>query len=105
MAGRTSVTDISARTVLGEIACFTWYGTGVTYHAVTGPCMGRAKLSLDGTDWERVANLHAETEGAFTVAKKDLPPGYHTLSIQVLERSDPRSMGSLVTVDAFGAVP
>ncbi|MFF7994268.1 putative Ig domain-containing protein [Kitasatospora xanthocidica] len=86
----------------GATATFTFRGTALTYLASQTPDNGIAAVSVDGGDAVDV-NLYAPSKklGTPVYTSPVLDPGTHTVTVTVTGRSDPRSTGSHVSVDAF----
>lgn len=82
-------------------AVLTFNGTGITWIGVLDPYSGFAQVYLDGTLYT------IDTYGPATQYQQPLftahglPPGLHTLSIQVLHVRDGNTSGSWVWIDAF----
>ncbi len=85
----------------GAQAVVTFNGTGITWIGVSDPYSGIAWLNLDGTPStiDTYSSTTLYQHPLFTV--RGLPPGPHTLSIEVPHLRDGSTSGSWVWIDAF----
>jgi len=106
---------------------FNWYNSGNTYKSINtpgpgavevdfngtfivwlsnkGPWYGKARVSVDGGDWEEVDlwyQRHQRTKAAWNSGM--LAPGDHTLRIEWLNEKRWNSWSYVVTVDCFDIV-
>lgn len=88
-------------TVKGSYATFTFEGTGVVWHTITGPDFGDAQLLIDGHLVLKSSTYSAGASGPKDVTIDGLPPGRHTLTVKVAGTGDgPRDA---VAIDGFTA--
>ncbi|MFC9331227.1 ricin-type beta-trefoil lectin domain protein [Kitasatospora sp. NPDC057015] len=86
----------------GASASFTFAGTEVTYYASQTADNGIASISIDGGTAVDV-NLYAPTKtlGLPVYTSPLLSAGSHTVVVSSTGRTDPRSSGTFVSLDAF----
>jgi len=90
----------------GAKATFTFTGTGIRWIGGRGPQTGIARVYLDRVFVARI-DLYSPGEApqktVFTAA--DLPPGTHTLTVEVTGEKNALSTDTWVLVDAFDVLP
>ena len=91
--------------IVGAQATITFTGTGIRWIGARGPQCGIARISLDGAFVEDF-DTYAETEGPqhTDFFRDGLPPGTHTLTIQVIGKR-PISTDFWILIDAFDVIP
>jgi photosystem II stability/assembly factor-like uncharacterized protein len=103
--------DFSASTarhseVSGSRAGLTFVGTGVTWVGGTGKDHGIARVLIDG---EYVAEADQFSEERRVMAPvysiEGLPPGPHTVEVEVRGSRNPRSTGFSIEIEAFDVFP
>jgi hypothetical protein len=82
-------------------ATFSFTGTGVDWITATGPAMGMARVSIDGSLNEIVDLYSAIPAWRVVESFSGLTLGPHSISVWVVGNTDPRSSGTSVVVDAF----
>ena len=83
-------------------ATLTFNGTGVSWIGFKGPWAGIAQVSLDGGAMTTVDTYApAEQAQAVMYTAAGLPPGSHTLTIQVTGTWSASSVSAWIVVDAF----
>jgi len=89
----------------GSTAQFTSSGQDVAWVSTKGPDRGKAKVSVDGIVVKTV-DLYASTtqfrKAVFSTS--NLPPGDHTIMVQVLGTKNSASSDTRVDIDAFGVL-
>ena len=86
----------------GDLATYTFTGTGVQWLGSVASNHGRAKVYIDGvltTTWDGYSPTYATQKVKYSIA--GLAQGQHTIEIEVLHTRNPRSSGFVVDVDAF----
>ncbi|WP_372648088.1 hypothetical protein [Draconibacterium sp.] len=102
------MTNVSEENVLkgeypGEIIKFRFKGTAVGILVYSDNNSGIVEYSLDGQPWFELdvySNKPAATLKGFTL-DKDLKHRKHTLQIRVIEKKNPESSGSSITLRSF----
>lgn len=99
----SSTTDHYSNTA-GSTATWTFTGTAFVYYASQAPDNGIASVSIDGGTPVEV-NLYGPTKklGLPVYSSPNLGSGSHTVTVSVSGRADPRSTGTYVSLDKFGA--
>jgi hypothetical protein len=83
-------------------ASVTFEGTAIEWITTVDPWAGIARLYLDGQFQREVDTYSSSTQYRVRgFAAEGLPPGTHTLRIEVTGRRNPASRGSWVWIDAF----
>ena len=90
----------------GALASFRFSGTAVSWIGYRDAASGVARVSLDDTVRAEIDTYASGLEAqAVVYTLGGLPPGEHTLSIEVTGRRHPLSLGDWVWVDAFETLP
>jgi GH25 family lysozyme M1 (1,4-beta-N-acetylmuramidase) len=85
----------------GATATYAFTGGAVTLFTVSGPGMGRGRLSIDGTITETFDGYARTLVAGVKHRFSQLGLGPHTLTVQVLGTKRPAATGTRVTVDAL----
>jgi len=99
-SGNTGAGTAAWSTTAGASATFTFTGTSVTWIGFRAPYTGIARVFLDGVESEVDTYAPAE-EVQVPIFTADLPPGSHTLRIEVTNLRHPSATNNLIVVDAF----
>ena len=85
----------------GANATFSFWGSSVTWLTAKGPEMGWAALSVDGRPVGEV-DLRADASAfGVEVPLRDLGPGEHVVTIEVLGRGERHPVDAAVVIDGF----
>jgi hypothetical protein len=76
-------------------------GSRIVYVYTRAFNRGIARLKIDGEDRGEVDLYSAATVWRARSAIEALPPGRHLLTVEVLDRKNPRSAGRYVDLDGF----
>ncbi len=85
----------------GASASYAFTGSAVTLFTISGPGMGRARLSIDGSTVETFDGYARTVVTGVRHRSSQLGPGPHTLTIRVLGTKRPAATGTRVAVDAL----
>ena len=89
----------------GAKAEFSFYGTGIKWHTAKAPALGKAKIYFDGA-YKGMVDLYRSTvQYPLVLGGSGIPPGNHTLTIEVSGQKNAGSSGNYVLIDAFEVVP
>jgi hypothetical protein len=89
----------------GSTAQFTFSGQDVAWVTTKGPDRGKATVSVDGVVVKTVDLYASTTQFRKAVfSKANLPPGDHTIMVQVLGTKNSASSDTRVDIDAFGVL-
>jgi hypothetical protein len=89
----------------GSNITISFSGTGISWIAYRDEWSGIAKVILDGTSETQVDTFASPAMAQAVVYKvANLPPGIHSLTIEVLGTHGPASSGSWIWVDAFDII-
>ena len=80
---------------------YAFTGGAVTLFTISGPGMGKGRISIDGTTVETWDGYARTLVTGVTHRFSQLGPGPHTLTVQVLGTKRPAATGTHVTVDAL----
>ena len=85
----------------GANATFAFWGSSVTWFTSKGPEMGRAAIAIDGRPYGEIDLSAASPSFGVEVPLRDLGPGEHTVTIEVLGRGERHPGDAPVVIDAF----
>jgi hypothetical protein len=85
----------------GATATYAFTGGTVTLFTVSGPAMGRGRVSIDGTTVKTFDGYARSLVTGVRHRFVQLGPGPHTLALQVLGTKRPAASGTRVAVDAL----
>ena len=85
----------------GASATYAFTGSAVTLFTISGPGMGKARLSIDGSIVETFDGYARAVVAGVRHRFSQLGPGPHTLSVEVLGMKRPGASGTRVAVDAL----
>ena len=85
----------------GATATYAFTGGGVTLFTISGPGMGRGRLSIDGTTVETFDGYARALVTGVKHRFSQLGSGPHTFTVQVLGTKRPAADGTRITVDAL----
>ncbi len=85
----------------GATAVYAFTGGAVTMYTISGPGMGKGRISIDGTPVGAFDGYARTLVTGVTHRFSQLGPGPHTLTVQVLGTKRPAATGTRVTVDAL----
>jgi lysozyme len=85
----------------GASATYSFAGGAVTLFTISGPQMGRGRLSIDGTTVETFDGYARMLVTGVRHRFSQLGPGSHILTVQVLGTKRSAATGTRVTVDAL----
>jgi GH25 family lysozyme M1 (1,4-beta-N-acetylmuramidase) len=85
----------------GATASFPFTGRAVTLFTVSGPAMGKGRVSIDGNVVQTFDGYASATTTSVTHRFEGLVAGAHVLSVRVLGTKRPASVGTRVAVDAL----
>jgi lysozyme len=85
----------------GATAAYAFTGGAVTLFTISGPGMGKGRISIDGTPVGTFDGYARTLVTGVTHRFSQLGPGPHTLTVQVLGTKRPAATGTRVTVDAL----
>ncbi|HZX48586.1 MAG TPA: hypothetical protein VFF47_05150, partial [Nitrospirota bacterium] len=89
----------------GAKAEFSFYGTGVKWNTAKAPVLGKAKIYFDGA-YKGMVDLYRSTvQYPLVLGGSGIPPGNHTLTIEVSGQKNASSTGYYTVIDAFEAIP
>ena len=86
----------------GDLATYTFTGTGVQWVGSVASNQGKARVYIDGvlkTTRDNYARTHTPQKVRYSI--HGLAQGQHTIQIEVLRTKNPRSSGYFVNVDGF----
>jgi putative glycosyl hydrolase-like family 15 (GHL15) protein len=93
----------------GAQTTFTFTGTSIKWIGARGPWGGIARVFLDGTLVAGSVDTYASTErfqqDAILFSATGLPPGTHSLRIEVTGTRNGASTDTIIAVDAFDVTP
>jgi len=90
----------------GARASFRFSGTAVSWIGYRDPWSGIARVYLDGTLRAEIDTYAAATQAQTCIyTLSGLPPGDHTLAVEVSGRRNPLSLAGWIWVDAFATLP
>ena len=89
----------------GAKAGFSFYGTGIRWHTAKAPVLGKAKIFFDGVYKGMVDLYRSPVQYPLVLGGSGIPPGNHTLTIEVSGQKNPRSSGYYTVIDGFEVVP
>jgi GH25 family lysozyme M1 (1,4-beta-N-acetylmuramidase) len=85
----------------GAFATYAFTGSAVTLFTISGPGMGKASLSIDGSTPETLDGFARTVMTKVRHRFSQLGPGPHTLTVLVLGTKRPAATGTRVAVDAL----
>ena len=85
----------------GATTSFPFTGRAVTLFTVSGPAMGKGRVSIDGNVVQTFDGYASATKTSVTHRFEGLAAGAHVLSVRVLGTKRPASAGTRVAVDAL----
>ncbi|HZX48579.1 MAG TPA: DUF1566 domain-containing protein [Nitrospirota bacterium] len=89
----------------GAKAEFSFYGTGIKWTTAKAPGLGKAKVYFDGV-YKGMVDLYRSTvQYPLVLGGSGIPPGNHTLTIEVSGQKNPSSTGYFTVIDAFEVIP
>ncbi|HZX48578.1 MAG TPA: DUF1566 domain-containing protein [Nitrospirota bacterium] len=89
----------------GATAEFSFYGTGIKWHTAKAPALGKAKIYFDGA-YKGMVDLYRSTvQYPLVLGGSGIPPGNHTLTIEVSGQKNAGSSGYYTVIDGFEVVP
>ena len=89
----------------GAKAEFSFYGTGIKWTTAKAPALGKAKIYFDGA-YKGMVDLYRSTvQYPLVLGGSGIPPGNHTLTIEVSGQKNPGSSGYYTLIDAFEVMP
>ena len=89
----------------GAKAEFSFYGTGIKWNTAKAPALGKAKIYFDGA-YKGMVDLYRSTvQYPLVLGGSGIPPGNHTLTIEVSGQKNAGSSGYYTVIDAFEVVP
>ncbi len=81
-----------------------FYGTRLRWHLAEGPMAGKANVYFDDA-YVATLDLYHPWRRLTTIESPNLPPGEHTVAIEVSGGKNPSSTNYFVDIDAFEVVP
>ncbi|HZX48581.1 MAG TPA: DUF1566 domain-containing protein [Nitrospirota bacterium] len=89
----------------GATAEFSFYGTGIKWHTAKAPALGKAKIYFDGA-YKGMVDLYRSTvQYPLVLGGSGIPPGNHTLTIEVSGQKNAGSSGYYTVIDGFEVAP
>ena len=89
----------------GAKAEFSFYGTGIKWHAAKAPALGKAKIYFDGA-YKGMVDLYRSTvQYPLVLGGSGIPAGNHTLTIEVSGQKNAGSSGYYTVIDGFEVAP
>ena len=89
----------------GAKAEFSFYGTGIKWTTAKAPALGKAKIYFDGA-YKGMVDLYRSTvQYPLVLGGSGIPPGNHTLTIEVSGQKNAGSSGYYTLIDAFEVIP
>ena len=85
----------------GASASYAFTGSAVSLFTISGPGMGRARLSIDGSTVETFDGYARTVVTGVRHRSSQLGPGPHILTIRVLGTKRPAATGTRVAIDAL----
>ncbi|HZX48608.1 MAG TPA: LamG domain-containing protein, partial [Nitrospirota bacterium] len=88
----------------GAKAEFSFYGTGVKWNTAKAPVLGKAKIYFDGA-YKGMVDLYRSTvQYPLVLGGSGIPPGNHTLTVEVSGQKNLGSTGYYTLIDAFEVI-